>query len=46
MFSNRTFTENKAVINVKTVHIRCFISQPRLHISKLHPLRDVAFDAD
>ena len=46
MFTNQPFTENKAVINVKMVQIRCSISQPRLHISKIHPLRDTAFDAD
>ena len=48
MFTNQTFAENKAVINVKTVQIRCSISQPRRrHIcQKIHPLRDAAFDAD
>ena len=34
MFTNQPFTENKAVINVKTVQIRCSISQLRLHVSK------------
>ena len=46
MFRNQTFTENMVAINVKTVQIGCFISQPRLRISKIHPLRDAAFDAD
>ena len=40
MFTNQSFTENKAVINVKTVQICCSISQPRLKIKK-NP-----FDAD
>ena len=40
MFTDQPFTENKAVINVKTVQIRCSISQ------KIHLLRDPAFDAD
>ena len=46
MFTNQTFAENKAVINVKTVQIRCSISQPRDICQKIHPLRDAAFDAD
>ena len=34
MFTNQPFTENKPAINVKTVQIRCSISQPRLFLSK------------
>ena len=30
MFSNQTFTGNRVVLNVKTVQIRCSISQPGL----------------
>ena len=36
MFTNQSFTENKAVINRGTVVICCSISQPRFCISK-HP---------
>ena len=39
LFTNQPVTENKAVINVKTVQIRCSISQPRLHISKNPSIR-------
>ena len=30
MFANQPFTEDKAVINVKTVQIHCFISQAEI----------------
>ena len=47
MFTNQPFTENKAVINVKTVQILCSISVSRDYIyQKIHSLRDAAFDAD
>ena len=46
MFINQSFTKNKAVINGKTVQICEWISQPRFTVSKIHPLRDVAFGAD
>ena len=40
------FTENKALINVKTVQIYQWISQQRLIYQKIHLLEDAAFDAD
>ena len=33
MFTDQSFTENKAVINGETVQIYCSISQPRFNIS-------------
>ena len=45
-FTNQSFTENKAVIYVKTVQIGCSIYHPTFYISKIHPLLDAAFDAD
>ena len=46
MFTNQSFTENKATINGKMVKIYRWISKPRFTISKIHPLRDAAFHAD
>ena len=47
MFTNQSFTENKAVINGETVQIYCSLSQPKFNISKkISPLRDAAFGAD
>ena len=34
MFIYQCFTENKGVINVKTVHICCSISRARFNVSK------------
>ena len=34
MFTNRSFTENKAVINGEMVRMCCSISHPRFNISK------------
>ena len=46
MFTNQSFTENKTVINGETIQICCSISQQRINILKIHPLRDVAFGED
>ena len=46
MFTNQSFTENKAVINGEMVQIYCSISQPKFIYQRIHPLRDAAFGAD
>ena len=47
MFTNQSFTENKAVINGEMIQICCSISQPRFNVSKkMHPSRDAAFGAN
>ena len=46
MFIHQSFAKNKAVINEKTVQIYRWIFQPRLTLSKIHPLRDAVFGAD
>ena len=46
VFTNQSFTENRAVINGKWYkYIDEHLSRDLLH-QKLHPLRDAAFDAD
>ena len=47
VFTNQSFTENKAVINEDTAQIYLWISQRRFTTpKKIHPLRDAASDAD
>ena len=44
--TNQCFTENKTVINGKTVQIYRWISQPRFTSLKNHLLQDAAFGGD
>ena len=43
---DQSFTDNKAVINGKTVQIYGWISQPRFTVLKIRPLGEAAFVAD